>query len=256
MEEVQKFAQFFKRYGELAAGERILELGTGWHWQSVVIRLFADVEVTMFDVVDDRLWRVFLVYMAQLRRELPHLNFPADRLSEAERLLDSLSAAKSFDEVYDLLGAQYVLEADGDLSALQSDSYALIVSLAVLEHVHRDIVPKFMSETRRLLQPGGYVVHQFDLSDHYWYFDKAMSRKNYLRFSPETWERWLSSRVMYINRIQRPEWDEIINAAGLEIVDCEVVRESIGGIPIHVSYQLDVDEALAMSIRYLLRRRA
>ena len=256
MEEVPKFAQFLKRYGELAAGERILELGTGYaHWQSVVIRLFADVEVTMFDIVDDRLWRVFLVYMAQLRRELPHLNFPADRLSEAERLLDSLSAAKSFDEVYDLLGAQYVLEADGDLSALQSDSYALIVSLSVLEHVHRDIVPKFMSETRRLLQPGGYVVHQFDLSDHYWYFDTAMSRKNYLRFSPETWERWLSSRVMYINRIQRPEWDEIFNAAGLEIVDCEVVRESIGGIPIHPSYQLDADAAQAMSIRYLLRSR-
>ena len=55
MEEVPKFAQFFKRYGELAAGERILELGTGYtHWQSVVIRLFADVEVTMFDVVDDQ----------------------------------------------------------------------------------------------------------------------------------------------------------------------------------------------------------
>jgi len=254
--EVSILAQFFEKYGELAAGERVLELGTGYaHWQSVVIRLFADVEVTMFDIVDNRLWRVFNVHMARLRSELPQQKFPAARLSEAERLLDSLSAAKSFDEVYDLLGAQYVLEADGDLSALRSDSYALILSLSVLEHVQRDMVPKFMSETRRLLQPGGYIWHSFDLSDHYSYFDKKMSPKNYLRYSPETWERWFSSRVMYINRIQRPEWDEIINAAGLEIVDCEVLSDSIGDIRIHPSYQLDADEAQTIIVTYVLRRR-
>jgi hypothetical protein len=193
--------------------------------------------------------------MSELRRALPELGVPTARIAAAEQLLDGLVAARSFEEAYAILGAEYIVESDGSLTGLASESYSLILSLSVLEHVRLDILPKVMAETHRLLHPGGYAVHQFDLSDHYSHFDPKASRKNYLRFSPATWDRWLSSRVMYINRVQRPQWDEIFRQADFEILDCVVVKAPLGNITVHPSYELNLEDAQAVSIRYHLQRR-
>jgi SAM-dependent methyltransferase len=254
-DEVVKLSQLMRTNQVIADGDRVFELGTGFvHWQSVVAKLFADVRPIMFDVVDDRLWKVFLTYMAELKAALPRLDLPDDRIAPAQQLLDRLLASHAFDEAYEVLGAEYILHPDGSFDGLESESFALVTSLNVLEHINAEILPQVMAETYRLLRPGGYVIHQFDLSDHYWYFDSSMSRKNYLRFAPDTWDRWLSNRVMYINRVQRPQWETIFKQANFEIVDCEVEREPLGDIAIHPEYALSPDDAQTVVMRYTLRR--
>jgi hypothetical protein len=59
---------------------------------------------------------------------------------------------------------------------------------------------------------------------------------------------------MYINRVQRPEWDAIFKRANFEIVDCEITREPIGDITVHPSYGLSFDDAQTMELHYILRR--
>ena len=185
---------------------------------------------------------------------MPLLGLAGDRQAKAYQLIDDLLRARSFEEAYEVLGAEYIIDANGSMAGAESESYAMVISLAVLEHIRAEIMPQVIAETYRLLPPGGYAIHSFDLSDHYWYFDSSMPRKNYLRFSPATWDRWFSSRVMYINRVQRPEWDAIFKQANFEILDCEVVREPLGGITVHPSYGLSFDDAQTQSLCYLLRR--
>jgi SAM-dependent methyltransferase len=239
----------------IASGDRVLELGTGWvHFESILVRLLADVRPTMFDVADMRLWPVFRRYLMDLRNELPRLNIPAGRHAAAGQLIDCLLATKSFEEAYKQLGADYCLERDRSLAGLESESYALVVSADTLEHVPRQAVPGVIEETYRLLRPGGYAIHQIDLADHLSYFDPAMPAKNYLRFTPTTWERWVNSTVQYVNRVQRQEWDTFFKQADFDIVECEVIPESLGGIAVHAGYQLSPEDAEATLLRYVLRR--
>jgi SAM-dependent methyltransferase len=256
IKEAVRLSRFTQTYEALSDGDRVFELGTGFvHWDSIVVKLLADVRLTMFDVVDDRLWRVLPKYLIALREALPQLGLAGDRQATAYQLIDRLLGTGSFEEAYEVLGAEYIMDADGSMAGLEAESYAVVVSLAVLEHVRAEILPQVIAETYRLLRPGGYAVHTVDLTDHYFYLDSTMPPKNYLRFSPATWERWLSSRVMYINRVQRPEWDAIFKRANFEIVDCEITREPIGDITVHPSYGLSFDDAQTMELHYILRRR-
>jgi SAM-dependent methyltransferase len=255
IDEAVRISQLTKAYELISDGDRVFELGTGFvHWESIVAKLFADVRLTMFDVVDNRLWGVFPKYLTALRDALPQIGLGEDREANAYQLIDDLLRTRSFEEAYEVLGAEYILKPNGSTAAVESESYGLVISLAVLEHIQSDVLADVIAETYRMLRPGGYALHGFDLSDHYWYFDSSMPRKNYLRFSPATWDRWFSNRVMYINRVQRPEWDDIFRRANFEVVDCQIVREPLGGIGVHPAYGLSPDDAQTMSLQYLLRR--
>lgn len=255
LNEVVAVSRFMDKYQGLSDGDRVLELGTGFvHWNSIVVKLFADVQLTMFDVVDDRLWKAFPRYVSELRRSLPTLGLPVQREAPAEAILERLLLARSFEEAYEVLGADYVIDRDGSLESLESGSYAMLVSLNVLEHLRAEIAPQVVAETYRLLRPGGYAMHQFDLTDHYSHFDPAMSPKNYLRFAPATWDRWLNNRVMYINRIQRPDWDAMLERAKFEILECDIARQPLGDISVHPAYELSSEDAETTAMRYLLRK--
>jgi hypothetical protein len=81
-----------------------------------------------------------------------------------------------------------------------------------------------------------------------------MPAKNYLRYSPSTWERWFNSTVQYVNRVQRRQWDSIFTQADFEIVDCGIVNEPLRGITVHSEYGLSSGDAEATLLRYVLRR--
>lgn len=237
------------------AGDRVLELGTGWvHFESVVMRLLADVRPTMFDVDDMRLWPVFHRYLSDLRIVLPELNLSEERRLAGAELIDDLLATDSFDSAYQVMGAEYCLQRNASLAPLQSESYGLVVSADTLEHVARGVLPQVVRETHRLLRPGGYAIHQIDLADHLSYFDPAMPAKNYLRYSPSTWERWFNSTVQYVNRVQRQQWDAIFTEADFEIVECGIINEPLRGITVHSEYGLSSVDAEATLLRYVLRR--
>jgi len=110
-----------QRYPVTQSGAKVLEVGTGWvHWEGMIIRLLYDVELTLFDVWDNRLWKTFQQYLEQfdevVDREL-HLS-PAQG-ERVHRLLHSILRADSFEAVYELLGAQYIINPSGTLEQFQ-----------------------------------------------------------------------------------------------------------------------------------------
>src|SRR5262245_14725895 len=106
-----------RRLDLVRRGDRLLELGTGWlHWESTVLRLFFDVEVTLFDVWDNRqfgpLQRYFHDFAAVVDREIPMTPAEGRRVHD---LLDRLARTRDFDEAYALLGHRYVVNSGGKI---------------------------------------------------------------------------------------------------------------------------------------------
>jgi len=240
---VKRLLELCEKYCAIQAGDRLLEIGTGWvHWESTIIRLFYDVEVTLFDVWDNRNLEAYKYYLKQLG-EIINKEFDIDPLlhERVQRLLQTLIKADSFDDIYKLLGFRYVINPSGTLKQFQDESFAVIFSFNVLEHVERGILPEFIQDFHRLLKPGGYSIQQIDPGDHLAYYVNNVSRKNYLRYSDRVWERYFENKVQYFNRVQRPEWLDFFRKAGFELLEEELKLTDISTIKVDKSYE-NLDE--------------
>lgn len=227
------FLNLFNDYHIKQDGARLLELGTGWvHWDSTIIRLFYDANCTLFDVWDNRQFQPFKTYIAEFLEILePELQIPSSRQEQARKLARKIVALNSFDEVYHLLGSEYMIEPTGVLRNLQSGTYDACLSYDVFEHIDRNIISDYLKDLYRVLQPGGYSFHSIDLSDHLANYDRNVCRKNYLRYSDAVWQTWFNNDVQYVNRIQRQEWLELFSQAGFELIKeesvCQILRTRI-----------------------------
>jgi SAM-dependent methyltransferase len=217
VERVSSLFAIEDHYLRIEPGDAVLEIGTGWvHWESLILTLITNAEFTMTDVVDSRLFPVFKLYAAALRPQLDDLGLPAEKSERAEFILDVVQKATSFEEVYDALSWTYVVDATGTMDVLPSGKFDFITSSDVLEHIDRKILGTFLKSMYRLLRPGCYAYHSIDLMDHLSYYDPKASMKLYYRFDGARWDRWINSKVQYINRIQRPEWLALFEDAGFE----------------------------------------
>ena len=237
LDRAKRLLALCERLDAARPGDRLLELGTGWlHWESAVLRLFHDVEIHLFDVWDNRQLGAFKAYFRRLDEVMDdELTTDDTQRERAHALLRAVLAADSFDDVYELLGFQYEIDARGSLERFRDDSFNLVFSCNVLEHVDRESLPRFIADVRRVLKPGGLSIHQIDLGDHLAYYDGGVSVKNYLRYPDKAWKRFFENEVQYFNRVQRPEWLEVFRQAGLELREEEAVAADIGAIEIEPS---------------------
>ena len=87
-----------------------------------------------------------------------------------------------------------------NLFSLEDNSVDLITSNSLLEHV-RDL-DRALDECRRVLKPGGYMLHFIDLRDHR-NFNRPFT---FLRYRSSHWERFLTSNQSYTNRFRKSDY--------------------------------------------------
>ena len=229
-----------RKHDAVKPGDHLLEIGTGWlHWEATVLRLLYDVRVSMCDIWDNRQFPAFHLYFSEFAKvfagEIP---MSASERNRAAALLARLIEAKSFDEVYAILGNDYVLDPTGVLRGLPDSHYSVLFSSSVLEHIKRESIPEFLQGCYRVLKPGGYAIHLIDLGDHLTIYDRTMPyNKNYLRYSEKTWKMLFENEVQYFNRVQRSTWLEQFAAVGFELVEERPEQIALNGQPIARSYQ-------------------
>ena len=222
---------------KLGPEDSILEIGTGYvHWESFILRLVADAETTMFDVVDNRLFPVFKLYVSQLEPYLETIGLAPERVPAARAIVDTVQNATSFEALYEELSWHYIIDESGAMRGLPEDHFDFVVSADVLEHIDREILPSFIEKMFRLMRPGAYTYHFIDLMDHLANFDPKSSLKLYYRFDGEAWDRWINSKVQYINRIQRPRWVELFQQVGFELISEDAEYGAHGIRRVHPSY--------------------
>jgi hypothetical protein len=237
VQRVGLLASFIARTLDLTAESAVLEIGTGWvHWESLITSLVCEANVSMCDVVDNRLFPVFKLYAQALRPQLDLIGLPPARTAHARAVLDVIDAASSFDQVYFALGWDYVIDPAGTMNGLKEGTFDFVVSSDVLEHIDRAILRPFVEKMFCLLRPGGVTYHSIDLIDHLSYYDPKAPPKLYYRFDGAVWDKWINSKVQYINRVQRPEWLSLFKEAGFERVSEDVTHGPHGNAKVHPSY--------------------
>jgi SAM-dependent methyltransferase len=156
-----------------------------------------------------------------VNRTIERLERLGDELGdEAARTLRRPGAPDvgSATELEERFGIAYVAPRDARATGFETVSVDFVSSTNTLEHIPAKDIGPILAECRRLLRPDGIMSSRIDLRDHYSYFDGGLSPYNFLRYSDRAW-RVFNSRLLYQNRLRRPDYLRAFAEAGLELVE-------------------------------------
>ena len=137
------------------------------------------------------------------------------------------SLAVATDNVVD-----YRAPSDPAATALAAASIDIVASTSVLEHLPAAGVEAVFAEAKRLLRPGGVMIHAIHTSDHYATADRRLAPLRYLQFSDDEWARW-NNAFLYQNRLRAKDFIDRVRAAGFTI-ELETPRHGeLDGIRVH-----------------------
>ena len=122
----------------------------------------------------------------------------------------------------DRLGIFYHAPYRDSFAAL-AGTIDVVTSTQVLLYVPRPVMPGCMSQIHASLKPGGVFMATVYLRDILTGNpDNSADKYNQLKYSPETWERWINSSIMHFNRFKARDYREMLEEAGFEVVHFEV----------------------------------
>ena len=199
--------------GVPAAAATFYEFGAGWdlaiplaygllgigHQVLVDIRPSARVEL-----VNDSL--------ASFERLRPELEEIAGR-----QLRPGGGPIERLEELEERFGIRYLAPCDARETGLPEGSIDFVSSTDTCEHIPGADLAGIFRESHRLLRPGGAFSCRIDLQDHYAYFDRSLSKYNFLRYSDRAW-RLVNSPLHHQNRLRSPEYLQLVTRAGFELV--------------------------------------
>jgi len=253
---VQRMLRLSKTLGVPHDGARLLELGTGWlHWEAITARLFFDVRGVLYDVWDNRQLDGLKNYLRQLKPLIDRVDVEPARRTQALSLMARMERITDYQELYELLGFTYVVDAEGVLGEMERDSMDLIVSAGVLEHVYAKAAPSLVGAMAGVLKRGGYSVHSINIRDHLYQYDPTVSPKQYLQYSDWMWQTFFQNDVQYINKLQRCDWLRLFESAGLTLVDETVEAVDLAGLKVAETYRRYADVDLACGGLSIVHRR-
>jgi SAM-dependent methyltransferase len=255
---IENTLKLSKTFGIPADGVRVLELGTGWlHWEAVTTSLFFDVTGVLYDVWDNRQLNGLKNYLRQLAPRLEDLDIDPARRSRAKALIARIEPMSDYRPLYELLGFQYVVDEAGVLGALERNSFDVVISAGVLEHVYARDAQELVRGIAAVLKPGGLSVNSINIRDHFYQYDQGVSQKQYLHYPDWVWKLFFENDVQYINRIQRSDWLKMFEAAGLALVDEHIDAVDLSGLKVAEAFNhyAQVDLACAgLSIIHRIRK--
>jgi len=102
---------------------------------------------------------------------------------------------------------------DGSTLPVPDSSVDVIFSYNAFEHLRHPRVT--VSECRRVLRPGGHLVCQVDLRDHYTSDEAKLA--DHLAHPTWLWNAMKWNRSAFTNRMRYAEWLQLLTASGFEI---------------------------------------
>jgi SAM-dependent methyltransferase len=196
-----------------------LEIGTGWcPWVPLLLAVSGARRIVTFDINPWLSLKTAIGTTNALRNRVGRV---AAALQRTEReILPALEKACQATTLDEWLSAVHVTYRCEDLcaAALPAETFDVIFSSNVLEHVSAKALSALHRESWRLLRDGGRVVHRFNPQDHFSVGDCTITGANFLQYSQKEWQ-WLGgSGLSYHNRLRCPQHRELIISSGLDVV--------------------------------------
>jgi SAM-dependent methyltransferase len=209
----------------LSPSSRILEIGTGWlpvFPLSLALAGFRDIRTV--DIIahlrKDAVRRTLIALK-------PHLDHPCFlAFSTPDKVHARFHDFLASDDILAAANISYLAPCDATSTAFAPGSIDLIVSNNVFEHIPSAILLSLLREGRRLLSPGGHLLHCINCGDHYAYADPSINQINYLQFPESQWTRWNNS-IHYQNRLRPIDFLEMSDAEGFEIKSAEFTPNAL-----------------------------
>src|SRR5687768_11070205 len=162
----------------------MVEIGTGWYPTFPFCLYLAGVgHVYTFDL--NRLLKDDMVHLladrlaahvALIAKESGRSEdeVKAEQVALTSAITSGASPAKATGGIVD-----YRAPADASQTSLLADSIDVVFSNSVLEHVPKPVIEACFAEAKRVLKPGGIMVHSVNCGDHYAYTDRSIHQLHY-----------------------------------------------------------------------------
>jgi SAM-dependent methyltransferase len=199
-------------------GKRILEVGTGWDAiHALVLSILGASSVTTYDHVRHVRFDLAMQGLQEIARH--PMIAAAVRLDESAReRLDDLLGATDLDDLLARGRITYVAPGDATTSGLAAGSIDIVYSHAVLEHVTDKVVDAFLTESQRVLVPGGVILAVIGIGDHYTSVDPSLTMVNFLKYPEWLWALLVKNKISYHNRLREKDFLDRFERAGARVL--------------------------------------
>lgn len=197
-----------------------LELGTGWYPVVPLAMYLAGAKnIVSIDLnslmTKESFGETIEKYQEWLKQgKLDNMKsfFLAERVSQ---LLKIEVAKISYETLLVIFNFEYRV---GDARSLadETETYDLIHSNNVFEHVHPPVLRSILQEFKRVLKQKGLMSHFIDMSDHFAHLDNSITIYNFLRFSEKAWQR-IDNEVQPQNRWRLSDYEALYSELNLPI---------------------------------------
>lgn len=222
---------FMEWLGRNLTGATVVEIGSGWQPMVPILLSLAGARVYMADL--HRLMRLdtFRAALEAIRENRDEI---ASRLGIAVDAIDQAARECSDkEERMHELRLTYLAPCDCRRLPFPDGSIDIVTSRTVLEHVPPRVVAAIFHEARRILRPGGLMLHDIDHSDHWSHRDRRLSAVNFLQYPDWLFRLTCANPQNYQNRLRHSEYLGMLRNAGflLKRQHCAVNPVSMSVLP-------------------------
>ena len=130
----------------------------------------------------------------------------------------------------------------------------VIFSRYVLSHMNEKDIVDFHHKLKNSLPKGTIIIHFISPSDLRQHNDRSISLQDFLQYSKKQWDN-IQTRFDYHNRLRLPQFIQIFNQVGIEIVHLDYKFDAIGSenqklfskVNLHQDFQNFSNEELTAS---------
>lgn len=254
-------ANLLREVGAALAGQRYLEIGTGWFPAfPACFHLAGGASCTTFDLFRHLDAKRTLQMVSVLGPLLPNIAEASGRpLDQVQADYHELLGATTAEDVLSRAHIAYHAPGDAAATGLPANSIDVIFSNGVLAHIPRPGLQAIMREAQRVLRPGGHAVHSIGCFDLFALFDQSITRINFLTYPERTWAFW-NNDLLYQNRLRPCDFIALAQEAGLELVvrkskPSEALLAALPKLPIAPEFRdYPPEELCTTSIDFVVRK--
>lgn len=203
----------------LDSRSRVLEIGTGWlPVLPLSLALAGFSNIFTVDLYPHLRQSAIRRTLSTLRLYIHHPAF--GRFATPDQVEANFDRLWRSSSILCAAGITYLAPCNAGATQWPAGSMDVVTSNNVFEHVPVPGLLALFAEGKRLLRPGGSILHCVNCGDHYAYSDRSISQLNYFKFSDQEWKRWNNS-IQYQNRLRPVDFIEMAEDGGFSVISAE-----------------------------------